>query len=46
MSTAAVRQPVDATAASIMLLLCLVWGFTNVFSKLAAQDMLLELGLH
>ena len=39
MSTAAVRQPVDATAASIMLLLCLIWGFTNVLSKLAAHDM-------
>jgi drug/metabolite transporter (DMT)-like permease len=39
MSTAAVRHPVDATAASIMVGLCFIWGFTNVFSKLAAQDM-------
>jgi drug/metabolite transporter (DMT)-like permease len=40
MSTAAaVRHPVDATAASIMVGLCFIWGFTNVFSKLAAHDM-------
>jgi len=39
MSTAAVRRPVDATAASIMVGLCFIWGFTNVFSKLAAHDM-------
>jgi drug/metabolite transporter (DMT)-like permease len=40
MSTAAaLRHPVDATAASIMVGLCFIWGFTNVFSKLAAHDM-------
>jgi len=38
MSTAALRRPVDATAASLMVLLCFLWGFTHVFSKLAAPD--------
>lgn len=39
MSTAAARRlPVDTTAASFMVGLCFVWGFTNVFSKLAAPD--------
>jgi drug/metabolite transporter (DMT)-like permease len=38
-AAAAVRRPVDATAASIMVGLCFIWGFTNVFSKLAAPDM-------
>jgi drug/metabolite transporter (DMT)-like permease len=30
----ALRQPVDATAASLMLLLCLCWGFAHVVAKL------------
>ncbi len=30
----ALRQPVDATAASLMLLLCFCWGFTHVVAKL------------
>src|SRR5262245_42734860 len=34
--THAVRQPVDATAASLMLLLCFCWGFTHVVAKLIA----------
>jgi len=33
-----VRQPVDATAASLMLLLCFCWGFGHVAAKLAAPD--------
>src|SRR5687768_2471298 len=40
MSTAAaIRRPVDASAATIMIGLCFIWGFTGVFSKLAAPDM-------
>ena len=40
MSTAAaVRRPVDASAAAMMVALCFIWGFTHVFSKLAAPDM-------
>ena len=38
-AAAAVRRPVDATAAATMVALCFIWGFTNVFSKLAAHDM-------
>jgi len=38
MSTAALRRPVDASAAGIMVLLCVLWGFTYVFTKLAAPD--------
>jgi len=38
MSTAALRRPVDGTAAGLMVLLCFLWGFTHVFSKLAAPD--------
>ncbi|MCW5622281.1 MAG: DMT family transporter, partial [Burkholderiales bacterium] len=38
MSTAALRRPVDASAAGIMVLLCFLWGFTYIFSKLAAPD--------
>jgi drug/metabolite transporter (DMT)-like permease len=34
--THALRQPVDATAASLMLLLCFCWGFTHVVAKLTA----------
>ncbi len=34
--THAIRQPVDATAASLMLLLCFCWGFTHVVAKLTA----------
>src|SRR5262245_1886466 len=30
------RQPVDTTAASLMLLLCFCWGFTHVVAKLTA----------
>jgi drug/metabolite transporter (DMT)-like permease len=32
----ALRQPVDATAASLMLLLCFCWGFNYVVAKLIA----------
>ncbi len=32
----ALRQPVDTTAASVMLLLCFCWGFTHVVAKLTA----------
>ncbi len=35
---AAVRRPVDATAATVMVLLCFSWGFPYVFSKLVAAD--------
>jgi drug/metabolite transporter (DMT)-like permease len=38
-SAAAVRRPVDARAAATMVALCFIWGFTHVFSKLAAPDM-------
>jgi hypothetical protein len=34
--TPALRQPVDATAASLMLLLCFCWGFNYVVAKLTA----------
>jgi drug/metabolite transporter (DMT)-like permease len=37
------RRPVDATGAALMTLLCLLWGFTYVFSKLAAADISLVL---
>ena len=32
------RRPIDSTGAAFMTLLCLLWGFTYVFSKLAAAD--------
>ncbi len=32
------RQPLDARAASLMVLLTFVWGFTHVATKLAAPD--------
>lgn len=32
------RQPLDATAASTMVLLTFIWGFTHVATKLAAND--------
>ena len=32
----AIRKPVDATAVSTMVLLCLIWGFGHVAAKLAA----------
>jgi drug/metabolite transporter (DMT)-like permease len=35
---AAVTRPLDAAAASLMLLLCLVWGFNQVVIKLAIPD--------
>jgi drug/metabolite transporter (DMT)-like permease len=34
----ATRRPIDATGAGLMTLLCFLWGFTYVFSKLAAGD--------
>ena len=34
----AARRPIDATGAGLMLLLCFLWGFTYVLSKLAAHD--------
>jgi drug/metabolite transporter (DMT)-like permease len=34
--TDALRQPVDTTAASVMLLLCFCWGFAHVVAKLTA----------
>jgi drug/metabolite transporter (DMT)-like permease len=34
--TPVLRQPVDATAASLMLLLCFCWGFNYVVAKLTA----------
>jgi drug/metabolite transporter (DMT)-like permease len=34
----ALRQPVDATAASLMVLLCFCWGFAHVAAKLTAPD--------
>ena len=34
----ALRQPVDATAASLMALLCFCWGFSHVVAKLTAPD--------
>jgi len=34
----AARRPIDTTGAALMTLLCLLWGFTYVFSKLAASD--------
>ncbi|HEY7759031.1 MAG TPA: DMT family transporter [Burkholderiales bacterium] len=37
------RHPVDTTGAALMTLLCLFWGFTYVFSKLAAADISLVL---
>ncbi len=37
------RRPVDTTGAALMTLLCLLWGFTYVFSKLAAADISLVL---
>jgi drug/metabolite transporter (DMT)-like permease len=37
------RHPVDTTGAALMTLLCLLWGFTYVFSKLAAADISLVL---
>ncbi len=43
MSTTALRRPVDASAASLMVLLCFLWGFTHVASKLAAPDISLVL---
>jgi len=43
MSIAALRRPVDASAASLMVLLCFLWGFTHVASKLAAPDISLVL---
>jgi drug/metabolite transporter (DMT)-like permease len=33
-----IRKPLDASAASTMVLLTFIWGFTNVASKLAAPD--------
>ncbi|HEY0566703.1 MAG TPA: DMT family transporter, partial [Xanthobacteraceae bacterium] len=35
----AVTRPLDAAATSLMLLLCLVWGFNQVVIKLAIPDM-------
>ena len=35
---AAVTRPLDAAATSLMLLLCLVWGFNQVVIKLAIPD--------
>ncbi|MGQ0579558.1 MAG: DMT family transporter [Betaproteobacteria bacterium] len=32
------RKPVDTTAFTIMVLLCFLWGFTHVATKLAAAD--------
>lgn len=32
------RRPVDNPAAALMVLLCLLWGFSHVFAKLAAAD--------
>lgn len=32
------RKPVDTTAFAIMVLLCFLWGFTHVATKLAAAD--------
>ena len=43
MSTTTLRRPVDGTAAGLMLLLCFLWGFTHVASKLAAPDISLVL---
>jgi drug/metabolite transporter (DMT)-like permease len=37
------RRPIDTTGAALMTLLCLLWGFTYVFSKLAAADISLVL---
>jgi drug/metabolite transporter (DMT)-like permease len=37
------RKPVDATAASIMALLCFLWGITHVVAKLTAPHMPLVL---
>jgi drug/metabolite transporter (DMT)-like permease len=37
------RRPIDSTGAALMTLLCLLWGFTYVFSKLAAADISLVL---
>lgn len=37
------RQPVDATAAALMVLLCLCWGFAHVVAKLAAPGVSLVL---
>lgn len=37
--TVAVRKPVDASAISLMALLCLCWGFNYVAAKLAAPGM-------
>ena len=32
------RRPLDSIAFTTMVLCCLVWGFTNVMTKLAAED--------
>jgi drug/metabolite transporter (DMT)-like permease len=42
-SVALERKPVDATAASLMVLLCFLWGFTHVVAKLTAPYMPLVL---
>ncbi len=39
----AIRRPVDATAVSTMLLLCLIWGLGHVAAKLAAPGISLVL---
>ena len=38
-SSIAIRRPVDASAISLMALLCLCWGFNYVAAKLAAPGM-------
>jgi drug/metabolite transporter (DMT)-like permease len=42
-SLALERKPVDATAASLMVALCFLWGFTHVVAKLTAPYMPLVL---
>lgn len=37
-ATALSRKPLDSVAFTTMVLCCLVWGFTNVMTKLAAAD--------
>jgi drug/metabolite transporter (DMT)-like permease len=37
-ASTALRRPVDRGAATLMVLLCFLWGFTHVFSKLVAGD--------
>lgn len=47
MATAAARRPLDAMATSLMLVLCLCWGFQQIAIKLAGADVspTLQIGL-